>query len=315
MVLFHKEQGIDEISIFLERKMPRFYERIICPLHAIFYDVLHNIAVRKEIRNWWASQNLFRDIEIETINRCNSNCSFCPVNRKADPRVFHLMKEEIFHSIINQLRELNYSGMICFNGNNEPLLDKRINHFLKNAREKLPKAHIIMYTNGILLDIDQMNNILPFLDRLYIDNYNDLRRINKRTQEILDFLKDKKELSDKVEVNIIRTRAIRTTRGGCAPNRTKVFFLHSPCIYPFHQLNVRSDGKVIMCCNDPLGKLILGDLTKETIVSVWYGKKYLRLRESISKGRHFNNICKNCDVFILFPEIFYKVKKLIFFRL
>lgn len=311
MVVINKEHGIDEISIFLENKTPLLYERLICPIIAIFYDVIHNITVRKEIKKWNTSQNLFQDIEIETINRCNGNCLFCPVNKNADPRVFTLMSVELFDSIIDQLRELGYCGTVCFNVNNEPLLDKRIDHFLKVAREKLPNAYFIMYTNGTLLEIDRLNNILQYLDKLYIDNYNELRCINPKIQRILEYLKDKNQFSDKVEVNIIRPNAIRTTRGGSAPNRTKVFFLHSPCIYPFHQLNVRSDGKIIMCCNDALGKLILGDLNTETISSVWYGTKYQRFRETISKGRHFHSVCKNCDAFLLFPEILYKLKRLI----
>lgn len=314
MVVINKEHGIDEISIILEKKIPRFYERIICPIISIFYDMLHNLEMKKEIKKWYISKDLFRDIEIETINRCNGNCSFCPVNKYSDTRPLTFMSETLFYSLIDQLSDLDYHGTVCFNGNNEPLLDKRIDTFIKIAREKLPHAYFIMYTNGSLLEYNRFTKIIQYLDKLYIDNYNNSRQLNPKTEKILEFLKDKDELSNKVEINIIRPDAIRTTRGGSAPNRTKVFFLHSPCIYPFRQLNVRADGKVCMCCNDPLGKLILGDLNKESIISLWYGAKYQKFREIVRRGRNYHSICKNCDVFLLFPDFLYKVKQLLFHK-
>lgn len=39
---------------------------------------------------------LFNNIEIETVNRCNGTCSFCPVNKNQDPREYKKMPEELF---------------------------------------------------------------------------------------------------------------------------------------------------------------------------------------------------------------------------
>lgn len=43
---------------------------------------------------------LFNHIEIETINRCNGVCSFCPVNVRNDSRTLALMPWNLFEKII-----------------------------------------------------------------------------------------------------------------------------------------------------------------------------------------------------------------------
>lgn len=89
---------------------------------------------------------LFQTIEIETINRCNSTCSFCPVNKHSDTRDFKIMDLELFKSIINQLKELNYPGSIGLYSNNEPFLDERIVELARLAKEELPNNHLYLYT-------------------------------------------------------------------------------------------------------------------------------------------------------------------------
>lgn len=73
-------------------------------------------------------------IEIETINRCNNDCSFCPVNRNDDIRTPKIMKEELFYKIIDDLCNIKYTGVISLFSNNEPLLDTRLLKFLKYAK-------------------------------------------------------------------------------------------------------------------------------------------------------------------------------------
>ena len=53
------------------------------------------------------SDVLFDHVEIETINRCNGICSFCPVNRKVDTREFKKMDKSVFEKIINELSDIN----------------------------------------------------------------------------------------------------------------------------------------------------------------------------------------------------------------
>ena len=89
-----------------------------------------------------------RAIEIETINKCNSTCGFCPVNRFSDPRPLARMAEQVFRKIIDDLASHRSSGFLALYSNNEPLLDRRIFDFAAYARQALPRATISIFTNG-----------------------------------------------------------------------------------------------------------------------------------------------------------------------
>ena len=110
-------------------------------------------------------------VNLETVNRCNSTCEFCTANINAEKRPYMKIDENLYYSIIDQLRDWGYKGHLTLYGNNEPWLDKRIVEFHKYARKQLPEAFIFMSTNGLLLDVDKVKAIVPHLDQLIINNY------------------------------------------------------------------------------------------------------------------------------------------------
>lgn len=79
---------------------------------------------------------LFQYIEIETYNRCNGVCDFCPVSIKNEKRSLKKMDESLFKKIIDQLSEMDYRGKLAIFSNNEPFLDDRIVTFNRYARNK-----------------------------------------------------------------------------------------------------------------------------------------------------------------------------------
>ena len=244
------------------------------------------------------SQGLFQHIEIETINRCNGSCSFCPVNRNVDPRKEAIMTEELFYSIIDQLEELDYRGRFTTFSNNEPLLDNRIIEWNRYARRKLPKARMHLYTNGTLMTLDKFKALVEILDELIIDNYQQELSLIKPCQQIQEYCKKHPELTKKVTIVLRKPQEILTSRGGTAPNRSNIGnYAKERCVLPFKQMIVRPDGKISLCCNDALGKYTLGDLTKEKIVDVWYGAKFQMVRKSLYEGRENWGNCKFCDTF------------------
>ena len=103
-----------------------------------------------------------KEIEVETLNRCNGKCSFCPVNALEPQRKYAKMSEQLFKKIIQELAEQNYSGTLSLFSNNEPFLDERIIDFYKYAREKLPGAKLSLFTNGSLLTLDKFKEIIVY---------------------------------------------------------------------------------------------------------------------------------------------------------
>lgn len=243
---------------------------------------------------------LFDHVEIETVNRCNGSCEFCPVNKNNDKRVYQEMSAALFENIINQLADMNYSGKLALFSNNEPFLDPDIIRKHKYAREKLPLARMHLFTNGTLLTIEKFVQIVEYLDELIIDNYHQELHLIRPCQEIVTYCEKHTELKKKVTIVLRKPKEILTSRGGDAPNRKKlVSYENLRCILPYKQFIIRPDGKVSLCCNDPYGRNTLGDLSKETMMEVWFNDRFKMIRKCLYEGRKNWEHCKYCDVLAL----------------
>ena len=63
-------------------------------------DVAAHAAVRHFIENFFASEKIpdFCQLSVETYNRCNNDCPFCPCNRNNDTRKPRFMDERLWTS-------------------------------------------------------------------------------------------------------------------------------------------------------------------------------------------------------------------------
>lgn len=256
-------------------------------------------STRKKLENYLQQDEfpLFKFVEVETVNRCNNNCSFCPVSVGNESREYKLMEDELFYSIIDQLQELDYSGTLGLFSNNEPLLDERLPKFIKVAKEKLPNAYHYLFTNALLLTMDKFLDLTTHLDTLYIDNYDDNNKMIPTVRRIYEYCVEHPEIHRKIHISMRKKTEQLSSRGGQSPNRQKKITLKSSCVLPFEQLIIRPDGKISLCCNDARGVMTLGDLTKERIIDIWRGKTYTNIRETILESRKNIGICRYCDSF------------------
>jgi len=272
------------------------FDRLICNHNTR----LANISLREK--------TFFNNVQIETYNKCNGACKFCPINKYIDPRPRIKMKDDIFYNIIQQLKEINYSESICLFSNNEPLLDKRIFDFCAHVRKELPNAYNYLYTNGTLLSLPKFKTLMTSLDYIWIDNYvphDKYMKVKKRPIEGLHknlkcvyeyIIENPVEYENRVLFMIRDQDERMTTRGGNSPNRAKISSLKSPCMLPFKQIVIRPDGKLSFCCNDALGQMTMGDLTENKLTEIWNNRQYVEFREKMVLGRNHIEICSGCDV-------------------
>jgi len=261
-------------------------------------------------------------IEIETVNKCNNTCSFCPVNIHNDTRNFTQMNDQLIHKIADELQAVNYKGLLALFSNNEPLIDKRLAFFCKVFREKLPAAHIYLYTNGLLLNYDSYIRLFEFgLDELVIDNYDDGLKLIDPVRKTMEEIKVSSHKSinifkGKTKILLRKINEILTNRAGLSPNKDtehfdfyKIYHHHS-CVLPFIQLVIRPDGKISKCCQDASGVETLGNINNDSIYDIWNGEGYKILRDNLlKKGRLAEKLCNQCDVSIIYGSL---AKKMFF---
>ncbi len=242
---------------------------------------------------------VFANCMIETLNRCNGTCEFCPANRKDESRPLKKMPEEMFYDIIRQLRQMCWNGRIYLNINNEPFLDKRILTFAWYAKKELPDIPITIISNGTLLTLEKMNEMAGLIDELILNDYSDTYVLSGVHRAIYRHVKRHKNRFRQMHVTINRrySREILATRAGSAPNKPlKNNTIDAPSIYPFLDLLIFPDGMVGMCCNDCKEITDFGNVTKNTLLEIWNNEKFNELRKAMTAGRSAYPFCTECDV-------------------
>lgn len=91
-------------------------------------------------------------IEVETHSYCNRRCNYCP--NVAGDRLGEnkRMRAEHWEMILGDLAEISFAGNLVFTSYNEPLADRAILDRIREARRALPRARLLVYSNGDYLD-------------------------------------------------------------------------------------------------------------------------------------------------------------------
>jgi hypothetical protein len=237
-------------------------------------------------------------VNIETINRCNSTCEFCTANIHAECRPFQEISEDLYHSIIDQLADWGYKGHLTLYGNNEPWLDKRIVEFHKYAREKLPDSYIFMSTNGLMLNVDRLKEIHPYINQLIINNYALEMVLHKNVQKVVDYVKEHPdEFADlDIQIQMRYLKEVLTNRAGSAPNKKATEkVITETCLLPFTDMWIMPNGKMGLCCCDNFEVTEMADLNKVSVKEGWASPKFMAIRKMIAEGRQNYEFCKHCD--------------------
>ncbi len=237
-------------------------------------------------------------VNIETINRCNSTCAFCTANIHAEKRPFMQIDDDLYRSIIDQLADWNYKGHLTLYGNNEPWLDKKIVERHKYAREKLPESYIFMSTNGLILDLEKVKAIQPYVDQLIINNYCLNMKLHKNIQRIYEYVNMHPEEFENIDI-LIQMRYLKevlTNRAGSAPNKKATEkVIKETCLLPFTDMWIMPNGKMGLCCCDNFEVTDFGDLNKTPLKEAWGSPEFMEVRRKIAEGRQNYDFCKHCD--------------------
>lgn len=257
--------------------------------------------IDKFIKSFMAQEKppIFHNVMIETINRCNGTCSFCPANKKDESRSYKKMPEEMFQKIIHELKDLKWNGKLFMCVNNEPLIDNRILRFCEYAKMNISKIVTVLITNGTLLSPGLMDEMPGKIDQMIINDYSEKYTLSKTHKHIYAYIKKNPKRFEKMSIVINRrySKEILATRAGNAPNKPKKNVeMNCACLYPFTDLIIFPNGKIGMCCNDCSEITDFGDISKELLIDIWRNEKFKKVRISMMGGARTYPFCKECDV-------------------
>lgn len=285
----------------------------------MLYGKIQDAIMRRVIKEKQLSyQNpvLFEAVFFEVVNRCNSSCMFCNASVKHDTRQRKEMSFELYDKIIRQLAEMNYAGRIAYHVANDPLVFADVERFVGHARKLLPKAWIQIMTNGIALNPQRGEALIENgMDELFVNFYKTsadqpmypglskfiTEVLNKRFPHKKGIVYSSADKRSKLTFQLMdrRTDEVLWSRGGTSPNKdVDNSRVRGCCVFPWTQLNISTDGLVSKCCADIYFEDVMGDLSTQSIMDVWNGEAYRKVRKSLLAGERRGLLCcKECDYF------------------
>tara|TARA_Y100001958_G_C21200721_1_gene527403 strand:+ start:103 stop:993 length:891 start_codon:yes stop_codon:yes gene_type:complete len=244
------------------------------------------------------------EVEISESGICNRKCSFCPRSDPNYPDINEFISPELHSKLINELKKLDYRGVIRYSGFVEPLLDKNIFNLINETKNKIPNSRCEIVTNGDVLNLSRLKKLFESgLDTLLISVYDGPEDVEK-FQNLCD------EAGLKEGQYVIRHRYFTeekdfgltiSNRAGMMENSEhKIPALKTQmklkCFYPSYTFFMDYNGDILMCPHDWGKKMILGNLNRSSFIDIWASKKAIKIRKKLNKADRGFSPCNVCDV-------------------
>lgn len=230
-------------------------------------------------------------IQIETTNRCNAHCKYCPHDRIQ--RDIADMDMDLFRKIIDDCKEFPLGTLLPFL-NGEPFLDKFLFKRLEIIDEELD-VRTKIFTNASVLTEEKLQRLKTF-DNIELD-YSMMGGPNKEKYEAItgldydNFIRKEKLIREYFpEAGKHMGYGFNWTGHIDSPRKTQR--LDTRC-HRTNEMTILVDGRVSLCCMDMHGEWILGDLKRQSILEV-FNQKPASFYRNNKRGNIYP--CKFCNV-------------------
>lgn len=267
-------------------------------------------------------------IEVETHSYCNRRCNYCP--NVAGDRLGEnkRMRAEHWEMILGDLAEISFAGNLVFTSYNEPLADRAILDRIREARRALPRARLLVYSDGDYLDgayLDELGEAgLHYLHISVHTRYNGrysevdaLDLIAKLIRRVSRPIRYKRLVANEfilaqiphpvmeIEVRAINFQRHGIDRAGLVQLERKPPTRTAPCHFVFAHFHVGFSGNVVPCCHvrsdsEAHAGLRYGNLDEfGSIFQAWAGSAGAAWRRELITSLPKRSPCDRCAVAFL----------------
>lgn len=276
-------------------------------------------------------------IQIEPVEGCSLACSFCGIQTIRDNGAdsilgvhgknsspYRFMRVGMMEDIAREIAELEWNPRIEYAMHGEPTMHPKIEEFIAVTRKHLPKAYIMMTSNGSGLLKNAAEKVEGLfrsgLNTLALDDYkhsggwvgNIISQIDKADDDVLSHRsyriyhypkqldgnphkrhnKRKLTIINDISANVTGTHQL-TNQGGAVFTEEN---LTERCAKPFREMSIRWDGNVALCCDDWPGRYKIGNVDELGLDEIWYHPRFEAARRKLyASDRNFGP-CKGCNV-------------------
>ncbi len=219
-------------------------------------------------------------ISFEISNTCNYTSIHpeCPVSCYNHSKI---LDKKIIFKVIDELKELNYSGYIAFHRYNEPMINKeRLYSILEYINKALPNAKMAILTNGSYLNQEELNT---------------LERHNVWSVSVSAYSKKEyirlKRLTSKIKYSIFYS---------VLDSRLSIYEkdpldLKLPCYATIRDITINCYGQLALCCFDWNNQVTFGNLKEQSLTEILNSSHFLDAHKNLTTGNRTFDVCRRCD--------------------
>lgn len=277
-------------------------------------------------------------LQVESSTACNASCVFCV--RPNMKRKGGVMKDWLFEKILAEAHDfkphLNHIALFYMGA---PLIFPRLFQWMQRLREEQFQTSI--FTNALGLTPEISSKLVSFSD-IITDVVFSLNAVDSMTyQEIMGIDYDTvrsnvagfiKKNDGKIKVSVHSvlfsksqpfihrwaetwqdlfpdmplTPGVMLNYAGLIHDELehRADEQHAPAICSrLWHISILWDGRVNLCCMDPEGQVVLGDVKENTLSEIFHGELPTHYREMHNQGRFSElPLCKDCNMNILLKE-------------
>jgi hypothetical protein len=238
-------------------------------------------------------------VQIESSTACNANCTFCPHGDLTRPG--GMMADDLFHAIIRQGQALCDAWYTPFL-NGEPFAFPKIFEWLDYMEQAGVRIHL--YSNCALLDREKIDRLVRYrrIELMHCsfngatpETYRQVMRGPDfaRTQANIQYLLSRATFP--VVVGMVVNDATFAEQdlhrqmwgaqaifsrfsnwSGLRHTGVEVGGGKVPCPRAKHNISILWDGRVNLCCQDHDGRMILGDLNRQSLAEIRQTSRWVR---------------------------------------
>lgn len=263
-------------------------------------------------------------VQVELSEGCNLRCSFCGINGiRGKERTFKFMTAKTAEAIASQMAEAGWTARVEFAMHGEPTMHPKAAEIVGIFRKHLPRASLLMLSNGGGLVDDPLGKITALFDAglntLGLDEYQNVGLVPKILKRLganagyasWDFYvypdepegnPHQRQAPSKrrlvhirpIDANTAGTHATLNNHAGAGAPKSDSG-QGKPCAKPFRELSFRWDGSTAVCCNDWRGELATGSIHTDGLLGIWHGKVMHEARKRLVVGLRDFGPCQGCD--------------------
>jgi len=230
--------------------------------------------------------NFARAINIEISAHCNRRCYYCP--QSVDPTKPKFIEQKVWHKALERVSELDWKWGLEFHNYNEPLLNKNLEQFVRDAKQACPKAALRILSNGDLLTEKRVESLVEagicYFSITRHPPYSEewdkkiIALVEKYPQYIRSSTIESWGLSNRG--GLVKPINQQDMSKGCRTCETGI--------------PITLEGDYLFCCCDYHKTEKTGNVFNTSILEAWHNQKYLSARKSVRNGVPQLDICKAC---------------------